>query len=256
MPQGSGGGKGGAQPQNPTNIPVQGSNVFDQSAAGLSSAMGGAQAGQYYQPMQINAGDVGRQTMAYMNPYENQVVQNTMADMERQRQIQQNQIGAQATAARAFGGSRQALMQSEADRNALQTMGNTAAQLRQAGWQQGQNLAGQAALANQQAGLSGAQQRLNASTQLGNLANLGFGMGQAAQQMEMQSGGLAQGINQMLIDAAKQQYAGYTGAPTTSLGYMAQALGATPTPQTTTQSMQPGLFDYLTLAATAGSKIK
>jgi hypothetical protein len=58
----------------------------------------------------------------------------------------------------------------------------------------------------------------------------------------------------MLIDAAKGQFAGYQGAPAQSLSYMAQALGATPTPTTTTQSRQPGLFDYLTLGAqTAGS---
>ena len=239
---------GQGNPQQPVNMPVQGQNVFDQSANALSGAMGGAQAGQYYQPQQINAGNIAQQTMGYMNPYENQVVQNTMNDMERQRQIMANQVGAQATAAGAFGGSRQALMQSEADRNALQLMGNQAAQLRQAGWTQGQNMAGQAALANQSAGLQGAQQRLAASTQLGNLANLGFGMGQGAQAMQLASGSLAQGINQALIDAANQQYAGYTGNPTTALTYGAQALGATPTPTTTTQSMQPGLFDYLTLA--------
>jgi hypothetical protein len=55
-------------------------------------------------------------------------------------------------------------------------------------------------------------------------------------------------LQQALIDAAKQQYAGYTGAPASSIGYVTSALGATPVPQTTTTSKQPGLFDWLTLA--------
>lgn len=263
---GSGGGKGGASgttaPTQNTSTPTgqaqnsSAPNVFQQSATGITNAMSGAQAGMAYSPMQINAGDISSQTSQYMNPYENQVVQNTMDDMERQRKIMANQVGAQATAAGAFGGSRQALMQSEADRNALQLMGNQAAQLRQAGWNQGQNIAGQAALANQSAGLQGAQQRLAASTQLGNLSNLGFGMGQSAQQMQAQSGALAQGINQLLIDAAKGQYGGFTGAPGVSQGYVNQALGVTPTPQSTTQSMQPGLFDYLTLATQTAKAFK
>jgi len=58
-------------------------------------------------------------------------------------------------------------------------------------------------------------------------------------------------MEQALIDAAKAQYAGYTGAPVQGLGYVSQALGATTVPTTTTTTKQPGLFDYLTLAASA-----
>jgi hypothetical protein len=73
-------------------------------------------------------------------------------------------------------------------------------------------------------------------------------MGQQVQQNLMTQGALQQGIQQSLIDAAKQQYAGYTGAPASSIGYVSSALGATPVPQTQTTSKQPGLFDFLTLA--------
>ena len=60
-----------------------------------------------------------------------------------------------------------------------------------------------------------------------------------------------QAMQQALIDAAKQQFAGYTGMPQQSLGFVTQALGATATPMSTTNTRQPGLFDYLTLAASA-----
>ena len=93
------------------------------------------------------------------------------------------------------------------------------------------------------------QARLGAASQLGQLGQQAFGTGQAIQQQQMQQGLLQQGIQQALIDAARQQYAGYTGAPTTALQAPLAALGVTPAPQTTTNTMQPGLFSYLQLGA-------
>ena len=63
------------------------------------------------------------------------------------------------------------------------------------------------------------------------------------------SGAMKQGMNQLLIDAAKNQFSQYTNSPYQSIGLLSQALGASPVPQTTTTSKQPGLFDYLTLGA-------
>jgi hypothetical protein len=322
----------------------------------------------------VNAGQIaGTDFSAYTNPYESQVVGQSISDLDRARQMQERQLNAQATQAGAFGGSRQALMQSELGRNYLDQAARTASGLRQAGFQNAQQLAGQdiasrmqadlanqganlqasqlnqsaamqaalanqqagltagsqnqqaalqaalanqstgmqaglanqgagiqtglanqganlqagslnanlaqqanmsnqaarnqmsqfnignqlqAALANQQAGLSGSQNRLSAAGQLGQLSNLGFGQGMALQDQAMQQGALTQGINQMLIDATKNQFAGYQDAPGRSLGYMTAALGATPTPTTTTASRQPGLFDYLTMAASMGRPIR
>jgi len=107
----------------------------------------------------------------------------------------------------------------------------------------------QAQQLNQMAGLQGSQNRLGASQQLGNLANLGFGMGQTVQGNLAQQGTQQQAMMQALIDAAKQQYGGYTGHPAQGLGYVTQALGATGTPTSTTESSSPGLFGYLTAAS-------
>ena len=222
-------------------------NVFEAAAQGMGQA--GITAGMetMYRPQTIAGTDLTQ----YTNPYETQVVQNTMSDLDRQRQIEANQLAAQATARGAFGGSRDALMQSELSRNYGQQMANTAAQLRQAGFQNAQQLAGQ----DIGYGLQGSQNRLNAASTLGQLSNLGFGAGMALNEQSWKQGALSQGINQMLIDAAKGQYGGYTGAPAGSLGMTTSAVGASPAPmsQTQTNSRNPGLFDYLTLAATAGS---
>ena len=93
------------------------------------------------------------------------------------------------------------------------------------------------------------QARLGAASQMGQLGQQAFQTGQTIQQQQQQAGLLQQGIQQALIDAAKGQYAGYTGAPQQALQAPLAALGVTPTPQTTTNSMQPGLFNYLQLGA-------
>ena len=232
---------GSGNPQN------QQPSVFNASAQGMGQA--GITAGMetMYQPSTIAGTDMSQ----YMNPFENQVVQNTMGDLDRQRQIEANQLGAQASARGAFGGSRDALMQSELSRNFGQQMANTSAQMRQAGYQNAQQMAGQ----DIQTGLAGSANRQNAATNLGQLSNLGFGQGMALQQQSMQQGALEQGINQLILDAAKNQYAGYTGAPGQAVQMNSAALGTTPVPQTTTQTKEPGLFDYLTLGATTAGPI-
>ena len=99
----------------------------------------------------------------YMNPYEQQVVQGALGDIERARQMQIAQEGAQATAAKAFGGTRQAVARSLVDEAALRNAGNLAAQLRQQGFTQAQNLGlSQEALRQQYE-----QQKLDALRNLG-----------------------------------------------------------------------------------------
>lgn len=108
----------------------------------------------------------------YMNPYESQVIQNTLADIERARQGQISAEGAQATAAKAFGGSRQAVTRSLVDEAALRNAGNLAAQLRQTGFTQAQNLGlSQEALRQQYE-----QQKLDAARNLG-IERLGISQG-------------------------------------------------------------------------------
>ncbi len=323
------------QPFTAAMTPASGGNVFQQSAQGLTGAMGGAQAAMGYQPQQVgtsfgytpqgvsstNVGtsfgyspqNVSAQQAAggigtYMNPYTQQVIDTTMADLERQRQMQQNQLGAQASAARAFGGSRQGIAEAETNRAFAQQGGQLAAQLRQQGFQTalgasqqdvanqmqaalanqaaggratefgqqlgfqgqtanqqaamqaalanqaaagraaefGQSTGLQAALANQQAGLSGANLRLSGAGQLGGLAQQGFNMGQQIGQQQFQQGQAQQLINQALIDAARAQYGGFTGAPAASLSLPLAALGiADMGQQTQTDRTRPGLLNYL-----------
>ena len=99
----------------------------------------------------------------YMNPYEEQVIQGTLGDIERARQGQISAEGAAATAAKAFGGSRQGVTRSLVDEAALRNATNAVAQLRQGGFTQAQNLGlSQEALRQQYE-----QQKLDAARNLG-----------------------------------------------------------------------------------------
>jgi hypothetical protein len=402
---------------NAADVASRGYNAAQTGSTGYNAATGQAQGYNAAQAQRqgninaerVNAGQIASTDLStYMNPYTNQVVDTSLKDIERSRQIAANETAAAATKAGAFGGSRQAIMEAESDRNYLDQAARTAANLRQSGFQNAQQMAGQdiatqmqAGLANQQAGLqaqttnanlgqqinlanqsaqntarqfgagatnqmtsqnlgaqnqasqfgagaqnqaslanqaalnqagqfganaynqaaqqasaqqqaanqfgasaynqanqfnagaqnaasqfgAGAQnqamlanalaanqagqfnvnqfmqaqqanqnagltanqQRLGGASQLGSLANLGFGMGRDIQDQQMLQGAMQQQLQQQLIDAAKGQYAGYQGAPAQSLSLLLQAMGVAPTPTSTTQTKNPGFFDYLTL---------
>jgi hypothetical protein len=207
-------------------------------------------------------GQLGSQYMsAYFNPYEEQVVQGTLGDIERSRQMQDIADRARATQARAFGGSRQGVQSALTNEAALRQAGTTAAGLRQAGFSQaaqfGQSdaarqlqaqmanqgvsltleqanaqLRQQAALANQQAGISGAGLRQSAISQLGQLGaqqqNLGLTGANAVMLAQMER----QKLEQQRLDAMRN-------LPLERLGITGGALGLQParTGETSTQPL-------------------
>jgi len=96
----------------------------------------------------------------YMSKFQTGVIDAALGDIERQRKIQQNQNKAAAVAGGAFGGDRQAILEGETNRAALEQSARTAAQLRQSGFESAARLAEadlarqtDAARANQQAAL-------------------------------------------------------------------------------------------------------
>ncbi len=262
-----------AAPAPPPLAPTQGFNVNQAAAGALQQAMGTAQSGLGFTPRQIEAVGytpaqiAGTNLQPYTNPYETQVVEQSLADLERSRQMQQNLGGAQATRAGAFGGSRHGIAEAETNRAFAEQAARTASGLRQQGYQGAMGMAGQDIAAQNRAAQFAAQQaasaqaqnlaaqqsamgtRLGAAGQLAGLGQQAFGTGQAIQQQQMQQGLMQQGLQQALIDAARGQYAGYTGAPQEALAAPLAALGATTVPETETESSQPSLYNYLQSAA-------
>ena len=210
---------GGANPQQtqapmgqPQPMQAQGGtpNVYDQSAGAYNAALGGTQ--------QAMAGpNIG----AFMNPYQNMVTGQALGDLERQRQMATNTMDAQAGQAGARQGANMfAGLQSQGFDTALGAAQN----------QQGMQMQG--------------------AGQMGNLANLGFGFGNQIADRQQAQGGLQQGAQQMLIDASRGQFDGYSSAPINALQTRMASTGAANMGQnTSTQKKNPGLFDYLSLGA-------
>lgn len=199
---------GGAQQQ----ATAPGGNVFNTAAGLYNQAAQGPNIGQF------------------MNPFTSDVIGRTGMDMARQAQMQQNQLGAQASRAGAFGGSRHGVAEGTMLGDYGRAFGDIASQQRMQGF-------------NTALGAAQSQQGMQS-----NLAGQGFGFGQQIGQQQMQQGSMQQGINQALIDAARGQYAGFTGAPGQALNMPLAALGAANMGQNTqTTSQKPGLFNYLSL---------
>lgn len=76
----------------------------------------------------------------FYNPYEEQVVQSTLQDIERARQMQALQDASRATQARAFGGSRYGVQSALTNEAALRESARTAGELRRSGYTQAANL--------------------------------------------------------------------------------------------------------------------
>ena len=76
----------------------------------------------------------------FYNPFEQQVVQGALGDIERSRQMQDVTDRARAVQARAFGGSRQGVQEALTNEAALRTAATTASGLRQTGFTQAANL--------------------------------------------------------------------------------------------------------------------
>jgi len=189
-----------------------------------------------YTPQQIQAMTGAQYMGAYQNPYEQQVVQGTLADIERQRQIAQQAQQARAVGARAFGGSRQAVAESLANEDYLRQAANTAAQLRSAGFTTAAGLgqtdaarAMEAARANIANQIAGAGIRQTAVGQLGALGaqqqNLGMTGAQAVMTAEQQRQQLAQAR----LDAARNLAAERLGLTGSALGQNVPNLGGTTT---------------------------
>lgn len=169
-----------------------------------------------YQPATVNAaqanlgmsgaGSIG----SYMNPYTQYVRENALADLETSRQNAIRQTAAQAGAARAFGGSRQGVAEAQTNLGYGTQAGRLSTQLNENAFNQAmaaqqQDLARQqqASLANQGAGLSGAQLRLGAANQLGNLGAQQQGLRYAGAQAAMGAGGARQQLLQQQMDAQR-----------------------------------------------------
>ena len=136
---------------------------------------------------------LGADIGAYQSPYTQQVIDQSMADIQRQADLARGQAQSRAIGAGAFGGSRSALLETESQRPYIEQQARTAAGLRQAGFEQAQRAAESDIARQQQMAMFAPELELRARQQQAGLlggvgaeqmARLGQ-LGQIGQQQQM-----------------------------------------------------------------------
>jgi hypothetical protein len=213
------------------------------SLYGLGNAAAGA--GNQYAQQATDPNAIS----AYMSPYMQNVLQGQMSEAVRQSEMQKMGNQAQAVQAGAFGGSRQALVESERQRNLGTQLGGIQAQGMQNAFQNAQqaqqygaglNLQGLQAGAGMYGQGIGAQQAAIGQVMqgAGQYAGLGAQQLQAEQgiaNLQNTVGAQQQAIEQQKINQSIQDYANAQQYPLMQLGTMSNMLRGLPMQAQTTQ---------------------
>ena len=151
----------------------------------------------------------------YANPYEQQVISGALGDLGEAYGQTQKQMNAQAIGAGAFGGSRQGIENVLGRERYLDTVGDTSARLRQAGFESGANRFAQ----------DRAAQLQSAQSQIGALGQSAAGLaGFGTQARGIEQAGLAENYRDFIEEREygagqiRQMVGALSGAPIRSYG--------------------------------------
>lgn len=218
-----------------------------------------------YTPQQVQAGQLSNTDLTpYYNPYQKDVIDASIAQNQYARDQQAVADNASATAANAFGGSRQGVQRAETtagyDRNNQQNL----AQLNSQNFAQAQ----QAALADinnrLQAGTTNAANSIAGAGVRLNAANSNAALGQGLLNSQIQQGGILYGIGaqqqsqqQALDDAAYQEFLRQIQYPIDMQNIRNTAFGAYPVQASTTNTTQKSgdIFGGILGALSGGAKV-
>lgn len=195
----------------------------------------------------------------YMDPYQQQVTQGALADIDRQGQLAQQAASAQAVSAGAFGGAREGIQRAELARNLQDIKSRRIFEDRSRNFQQAQQTASQA-FENQQARtMQAAPLYQGIGGQYAQLGQMQQGLQSADIGSQLQLGALRQSQAQNVTDAARQTRLLQQQEPFERLQFASGMLTGTPASQmTVTQQpstsplMQTAGLGILGLAAMKG----
>jgi hypothetical protein len=182
---------------------VAGQDPLQQQAAQLTaSGVGSFQ--PYLQAAQAATGPQAYE--AFMSPYQQQVIDTTLSEFDRQRAIQEQAMRDQAVASGAFGGGREGVQRAEFGSQSARDRAALQAQLLQQGFGQAQQAAAQQY--QQQVGLASLLPQL----QRADISTLG------------QVGAAQQSQQQALLDAQRQAARTEAYEPLERLGFFGQGV--------------------------------
>jgi len=182
------------------------------------------------------AGTGAGSIQSYMSPYQQQVIDASLADYDAQAAKSRLNLGAQAVGAGAFGSGRQGIAEAEFDALSNRGRGTLQSGLRQSGFNQAQqsrqqDLQNQMGLSNLQSGLGGTAQGF-AQSQIAGLGTLGSaqqGQNQAVLDSQRQFAQMAIDDPRRRLDMLGQGISGLTpGAGTVQVSDVPEAASASP----------------------------
>jgi hypothetical protein len=206
----------------PSQQVAQGSGLaYGAGLGGLGMAMGAT-------PQNFQS-----QVGGYMNPYLQMSLAPQLAEANRQYDIGATKQQSAATQAGAFGGSREAIMAAENERNRNMGLSSIIGQGYNTAYNQAQNQYNQA----QQQALQGLGVGLQGASTLGQLGQTQYGQEMGINQLQAQYGGQQQAQMQKGLDTAYQDFTNQQNYPYKQLGFMSDLLRGTPTGSSTVTQM-------------------
>ena len=215
---------------------------------GLATQAGQTAAGAFQGLPGVTTQDFGfEQAQQYMSPY-----QQGVTDIQQRSAIEaarQAQLGGNLAAARqgTYGGSRQALLQSQRESGLRQQLGDIQATGLQAAYSQAQEQFQRDRAARQAAEQANLTGQLQGASGLGQLASTfgALGTQQLAGQLDLTKtmgafGDLQRGVQQQQIDAQRQQILDQSNFGASQLGNLANVLRGVPLTDTTARTVTPG----------------
>ena len=195
---------------------------------GIAGQMAGA--GQQYANQATNP----YAQQAYMSPYIQNALQPQLQEMQRQYDITGSQQKATAAGRGAFGGSRDALMRAENERNKNMAMNQAIGSGYQNAFQaaqQAQQFGANLGLQGYQGALSGLGQAGQAASTLGQLGQTQFGQESALNAERQKIGAVQQAQAQQGLDLGYQDFLKQKNYPYQQLAFMSDMLRGLPLSQ-------------------------
>jgi len=215
---------------------ASGRSAISSGMQDFNAGRGAIGEGQSYLQQASNLADPSQGISQFMNPYQQEVIDATMSQLDRQADLQRQGNASKAIQSGAFGGSREGIQRAETDKNLQQVKSDTLSKLLSSNYAQA--LAGSQNAAKLQAGLGQASGDLGArygalgqgrgdlGARYGSLGQIAGTLGTGVGQLGANLGNIA---NQYSTIGGRQgnigQQFGELAGTTTDIGRLQQAMG-------------------------------
>ena len=189
------------------------------------------------------------QAQQYMSPYLQGALEPQLAEARRQAEIQRVQDAGRLTKAGAFGGSRQAIMESEGARNLLRNMADITGRGYQSAYEQARDQFN----VEQNRGLQNLQQQLTGGRQFADIGTAEQGAGLRGLEAQLGGGQAQRDIEQQGLAADYAQFREQRDFPYKQVQYMQSLLQGLPIETQSVSYQEPSVLSQV-LGSAGGIK--